>query len=104
MSPFGLWVYGGGADTSSHEEQSQRFAFSIVFFSKFHDFTTTAERTYDGENAITLIQFSKTTGRLAYNMINDGYRILFVVDVANGKRYTFALVVGDNDDKLTRLS
>ena len=98
--PFHLREHRRDAHAASHEEEAFQLAFSVFL----DEFAGTAEGTHDGVEVVALVHRGQLTRGLADHLEDDDYRLALVDDVADGERYAFSVLVGNDDDELAWLA
>ena len=98
MQPLDLRIYGCCTHTSCHEEVTTRANLILCHVNKLRRITQRARKIGD---SIALIHSTQLTCRGSDGLNYDGYRTLILVVIGNGERYSLALLIYANDNKLS---
>ena len=70
----------------------------------FYQLARSAQGTHDGVEVVALVHGCQLACGLANHLEDDDYRLALVDNIADGEGYTFAILVGDDDNELARLA
>ena len=100
LEPFGLRIYGSGAQTACDKDVT---LFLKLLFGHFYKFGRLSQRAHYVGEAFALLVSNDVGGRCADFLGNDSHSALLAIEVTDGKWNAFALFVGADDEELSGL-